>query len=400
MPWWEHEIPADDRVKVGVDKLSFDRDNPRFTPEKRPASNSDAAFIAELAASADLGELIDSISTSGYIDIEPLIVIGRDDELVVIEGNRRLAALKALRSADLARQAKLSVPTLSDAVRKSLEEVSVYRVVSQDQARTLIGFKHINGPQAWDAHAKGIYAARWLDDERQKRVNTGSGMSLGQIAKSMGDKNDTIHRLVSAIYVLDQAEAAGIFSVADRATKNFSFSHLYTALTYVEYREFLGMPAQERTTDPIRDPVPISHLSSLAQLLRWLYGQKSEAVEPAITRQNPDIARLKKVLGDPIAQRVMLERGDLSGAEVSTLPASSRFEEHLVKANENLRTAQTFLDGYDGTDKTLLAIAQQVHAKARTIYRSMELEASGRGKDDLFGPLGFKGSEPDAGNTE
>ncbi|SEQ49287.1 hypothetical protein SAMN05216548_10535 [Faunimonas pinastri] len=376
MPWWEQEVAARERVEVPVDSLTFDRHNPRFTPEKKPSSDSDAAFIAELAASADLAELIESISTSGYIDIEPLIVIGEGDDLVVLEGNRRLAALKALRSADLAKRAKLSIPPLSEPIRATLKSVSVYRVVSQDEARTLIGFKHINGPQAWDAHAKGIYAARWLDDERRKREEGRQGLSLSEIARSMGDKNDTIYRLVSAIYVLDQAEENGVFFVVDRATKNFSFSHLYTALTYPEYREFLGYTTWDRSADPARNPIPESNLDNLRQLLRWLYGQKSEAIEPAIRRQNPDIARLKRVLSDPVSTRIMLESSDLDAAEVSTIPASSRLEEHLVKANEHLRDVQASLDGYDGKDRTLLTIAQQILSKARTIHRSMEMEAA------------------------
>lgn len=385
MVWWE-SIDARSRVLVEVERLSFDKQNPRFTPEKRPTSDSDAAFIGQLAASADLGELIESISTSGYVDIEPLIVYGRGDELVVIEGNRRLAALKALRDPALAREARLSVPTIPPEISATFDKVSVYRVVSEIEARTLIGFKHINGPQAWDAHAKGIYAARWLDDERIKREAGVHGLTVSEIAKSMGDKNDTIHRLITAIYVLEQAESKQIWTVGDRSVKNFSFSHLYTALTYNEYREFVGMPPQDRSLDPVRDPVPETHFWALKKVLHWLFGQRSENVEPSIKKQNPDIARLKKVLANPISLRVMLETGDLEVAEVSSIPTDARFEMHLVDADQSLRNALSFLDGFDGTDQTLLAISHQVFSKARTIYQSMTMTSrSFDAQEDLFG---------------
>jgi hypothetical protein len=65
----------------------------------------------------------------------------------------------------------------------------------------------------------------------------------------MGDKHDTIYRIVTAAYVLEQARAIGCFSVDDRAKKNFSFSHLYTALTYPEFREFVGMKPADRQRD-------------------------------------------------------------------------------------------------------------------------------------------------------
>ncbi len=372
MAWWE-KIEPRSREKVFVDQLAFDRENARFTPEKRPESDSDAAIIAHLASSADLGELIQSISASGYIDIEPLVVIGRDDQLVVLEGNRRLAALKVLLDPNLATQARVTAPDLTPDVTETLHEVAVYRVTDAAEARDLIGFKHINGPQAWDAYAKARYAADWLDIERKKRETEGSGLTLSDIARRMGDKHDTIHRIVTAAYVLKQAENTRVFAVSDRAKKNFSFSHLYTALTYPEYRDFIGMPTLNRRANPSRNPVPEERLGELGRLLGWLYGSRSEDTEPEIKRQNPDLARLKRVLGDPRSKRVMLERNNLDEAIESTVSSSDRFEKNLVDADESLKRAQGALDGYDGRDETLLGIGKGVVDKARTIYRSMEI---------------------------
>lgn len=372
MAWWEQVEPKS-RVLVPVDRLSFDFHNPRFTPEKKPTSSTDAAVIAHLAASADLGELIQSISASGYVDIEPLIVIGRGEELVVLEGNRRLAALKALRDPDLATAGKLSLPDISPSHAATLHEVSVYRVTDEADARDLIGFKHINGAQAWDAYAKALYAKRWLDIEREKRATTGSGLTIVDIANRMGDKHDTIYRIVTAAYVLEQAEEARCYSVEDRAKNNFSFSHLYTALTYPEFRDFLGMAPPQRQADPDRRPVPREKLSELRQLLLWLYGSRAERLEPVVRTQNPDLARLKRVVGDPRSRRVLLERGNLDEAIESTVTATERFEKSLVDAEQSLKNAQSSLDGYNGSDATLFEIGKSVFDKARLIHRAMEL---------------------------
>ena len=64
--------PIGHAEKVSVEILDFDSNNPRFTPDKRPSGSGDSAVISMLATSADLAELIQSISTSGYINIEPL----------------------------------------------------------------------------------------------------------------------------------------------------------------------------------------------------------------------------------------------------------------------------------------------------------------------------------------
>ena len=157
--------PLGQAEKVPVEILDFDQNNPRFTPDKQPTESGDTAVIAMLAASADLAELVQSISTSGYINIEPLIVIERNGRLAVLEGNRRLAAVKVLRDPELAKAARVTVPKMDPAKAATLGSLLAYRVATEDDARDLIGFKHINGPQSWDAFAKARFAARWLDGE-------------------------------------------------------------------------------------------------------------------------------------------------------------------------------------------------------------------------------------------
>lgn len=151
--YWDKIVGVKETKLVDVKLLHFDTNNPRFTPDKRPDGDTDYAIVAELARSADISELVQSIGTSGYINIEPLVVVVRADQLVVLEGNRRLAALKALRDTQLAQRAKLSFPEFEEDIRATMDQILVYRVESEEDARELIGFKHINGPQAWDAFA-------------------------------------------------------------------------------------------------------------------------------------------------------------------------------------------------------------------------------------------------------
>ena len=381
MNWWDQYFGGDQRGKVPPLKLAFDRRNPRFTPDKSPHNSSDAAIVEYLDRTADLGELVKSIGASGYVDIEPLIAIGRGNELVVLEGNRRLAALKALLDPQLAHDANLSVPVLTSQVRATLDAITVFKVDAEEDARDLIGFKHINGPQGWNAYAKALFAARWLDEEVAKG---GSGVSLTNIAARMGDNHDTLYRIVSAVYVLQQAEAEGLFSVEDRAKKNFSFSHLYTALTYVEYREFLGLGRADRSADPQRNPVAPQYFSNLRQLLIWLFGSRSERLEPAIKTQAPGLSELKKVLGHPVARKVMLERSDLSEALRLTFDGSERFGKALADARASLESATQEITN-TGSDEDLVAIAADAFKRAEFIHRyliSTLPEGNGKGAAD------------------
>lgn len=368
MTWRDTYFQAGQRDKVPVRFLDFDRSNPRFTPDKRPADDSESSIIEYLNRTADLGELIQSIASSGYVDIEPLIVMAQGEKLVVLEGNRRLAALKCLLDPSLALQAKITVPEIDDVRRETMLAVTAFKVEHPDDARNLIGFKHINGPQGWDAYAKALYAANWLDDEVAKGS---AGLSLTDIAARMGDKHDTLYRIVSAVYVLQQAEELELFSVEDRSKKNFHFSHLYTALTYTEYREFLGLPRADRSANPVRNPIQTEFLPRLRELLLWLYGSRLERIEPAIRTQAPDLSHLKRVLGHPVARVLMMERGDLDEALQFTVEGSDRFIKALVDAQAALRAASTELSNASPDDEAV-EISLDIRKRAVLIHNSLE----------------------------
>ncbi|WP_273794460.1 ParB N-terminal domain-containing protein [Brucella intermedia] len=365
--------------KVPVEMLAFDIENPRFTPDKAPISNDDPDIVVQLAKSADLAELIQSIATSGYINIEPLIVIARSDKFVVLEGNRRLAALKALRDPSLAERAKLTVPPMDAKKRATLEEVLCYRVANEDDARDLIGFKHINGPQGWDAFAKARFAAKWLKSEQSKSP---PGMSLAEIAGRMGDQHMTIHRMVTALFALEQAQELAIYDIDDRKKKSFSFSHLYTGLAYEEFTNYLGMERPNRTIDPKRDPVPEAKHSELQNILIWLYGSKLRDIEPVVRTQNPDLNRLREVLGSPVGIRVLEERGDLAEAAIEATPKSTRFEGYLISANAELQYALSVVDGFAPyAQPELVQIAESALKRARAIKNYIDTEVMDLNKD-------------------
>lgn len=365
--------PIGQAEKVSVELLDFDVNNPRFTPDKEPTDSSDVAVVSMLSATADLSELIQSISTSGYINIEPLIVIERNNRLAVLEGNRRLAAVKALRDPELARKARISIPEMDADKIATLSQMLAYRVGSEDDARDLIGFKHINGPQSWDAFAKARFAARWLDNEHSKRDAGASYYTLKQIAGRMGDQHSTMHRMVAALYVLEQAQEDNVYHIDDRKKKAFSFSHLYTGLSYEEFTDYLGMDRPNRSDDPWRNPVPKKKYDELRNLLTWLYGSKDRDIDPAVRSQNPDLGKLRKVLASPSATAILSQRNDLEEAISEATPTDIQFQLHLISANAELQRAVSTLFSFDPKEQPeLQAIATAVFKRANTIKRHVD----------------------------
>lgn len=362
------EGPRIRRVEVGF--LRLDDKNPRLVGR---LTTSEESIIARLYRAAELDELLQSISANGYLDIEPLIGLPTEkSQFVVLEGNRRLAALRLLRESDLVDRIKskegltISVPNVDQAKRRTLDSVSVYPVDNRKDARSFIGFKHINGPAKWDAYAKARFAAQWYESALQQNG------TMDHIANAIGDRHDTIKRMVSAIYVLNQAHDEGLFRVEDRYSKRFSFSHLYTALGRSNYMEYLGIGTRWTKYDPLPNPIPREKFPQLQQVLLWIYGSRSEDVPPVIQSQNPHIKHLGEVLAHAQGRHVLEVTNDLDDAYAAVEPVERRFTASLIRARDAIGECANSLRAYDGRDQSLLEIAADVKETASVVWQRMK----------------------------
>lgn len=356
--------PRAEDAFVAPSKLRFDWHNPRFI-EGQFTTEDD--IIEHLVNEADVNELVQSILSAGYVDFEPLIVLKKDN--TVLEGNRRLAALRLIASSDLRHKLKFTLPDIQPP--ESLPTtVRVRFVKDRSEARSFIGFKHINGPFKWDALAKAKYAAEWFNE----------GAEIATISRTLGDGHNTVRRLVNGWYALQQAQDDG-FDVAKISKRSFSFSHLYTALTRASVREFLGIADEDVSTAPQRNPIPKTHRQQLGQLMSWLYGQEQRNEPTLIQSQNPDLNILSKVLGHPEGKKMLLAQRDLHVANARVEPASTRFEDALMKAAKQCEDANALSGGFDG-DATLLKVADGMQRTVRSLNAAMKDRAGSHNEED------------------
>ena len=88
--------------KLPTELLDYDPNNPRLA-EDGIKDATESQIIVALAEVADLSEVVESIAANGYIDIEPIIAQRIGDRYRVLEGNRRLAAIRILQQPSLAK---------------------------------------------------------------------------------------------------------------------------------------------------------------------------------------------------------------------------------------------------------------------------------------------------------
>src|SRR3989338_9008124 len=85
--------------RLSVTNLHLDAKNPRLGREV--SGRAPREIIQYLFDHDKAYEVAELIAKHGYFPSEPLIAVWEDNHHVVVEGNRRLAALKALREPGL-----------------------------------------------------------------------------------------------------------------------------------------------------------------------------------------------------------------------------------------------------------------------------------------------------------
>lgn len=362
-------LPADaddsDLRWIPPAELLLDPLNPRLAGHHFVAADQDS-ILEWLWKNKSVNELVDSILSSGFWAHEELFAAEEYGKLVVVEGNRRLAAVKVI--TDPALRARLRIHNIEEPaveVRGSIEKLPVL-VRTRRQIWQFIGFKHVNGPQEWDSIGKAEYI---------HRVHKAFGVGLDEIARTIGDRHETVQRLYGGYLVLSQAQEQGIFDLEDSQQRKFPFSHLWTALGYASVREFLGVDS-ERLRMP--NPVPPERLQDLGVFLLWLFGSRKKNIEPKVKRQNPDLRDLAVALGNPRGIQVLRADLSLSVAKEVCLDDERLFQNSFIEAERFLREAKRFVaTGYDG-ETYLLETAVNVEALAKSLRKEM-LEISSTG---------------------
>ena len=351
--------------QVNVSDLTFDPQNPRLVEFDLNSTASATDVIRVLWEAMDVREIALSIAASGFFSHEPVIVTEEDGRTVVIEGNRRLAAVKMLLNPDLAKSLNARLPTLADDARLALSTIPAVEDTREGAWRYL-GFKHVNGPAKWSSYAKSKY----ISDVHNKYHQ-----SLAGIARQIGDTHKTVQRLYRGLMVIEQAEREGVFSRTNRWKRHFSFSHIYTGVSYPSIAAFLNLrpEGEER-----RDPVPPTRIKELGELCLWMYGNKREEIPPALKSQNPHLRYLARILKSKDGLAALRGGLDIETAYELSRPSSSVFEESLLASKRSLQKARGLLStGYQGSID-LLRIAGSVADLALDLYEEMERKGKPR----------------------
>lgn len=149
-----------------VTSLHLDPKNPRLGRET--SARAPREIIQYLFEHDKAMEIAESIAKRGYFANEPLLAIKESDQLIVVEGNRRLAALKALREPGLIEgpmQRKLERLSRQIEDAAEISRVPVTIAPSRRATDRQIAGRHVGTPVlAWQAENRASFILDKLNE--------------------------------------------------------------------------------------------------------------------------------------------------------------------------------------------------------------------------------------------
>lgn len=273
-------------VEVPIAQLSLDPRNPRLGLRMSDRDISQPEIL-DLMRGHSLEELGTSFLESGFWIQEALLCVTEPIEgvpsLIVVEGNRRLAALMLLKQAFDGQPISPSWARIvqdSNIPHDLFNHIPVLVMPDRQSVDIYLGYRHVTGIKEWDPAEKAEYIS-YLIDQR--------GLSYQEVMRKIGSKTEAVRRNYIAYRLYRQS---GDTENIDETAILEKFSVLFLALRTAGVQSFLGVdinaePQQAAT------PVPQSHVENLRDFVRWLFGQ-GEA--DAIVKDSRQVDKFSRVL--------------------------------------------------------------------------------------------------------
>jgi hypothetical protein len=283
-----------DMLPMPLAQLELDMKNPRLSLAQREEKLDQKQLLQAMLDEFQLDELAASFLHSGFFKHEPVVAIPAKSpgRYVVVEGNRRIAALKLLTQGPSA----LGISSRSfsemheEYLRQSEERqhelahpwVSI--VLKRQDVAAYIGFRHVTGIKQWAALEKAGYIASLIED----------GVAPAEIAPMIGSKPVYVSRHYQAYRLIMQAREE---DVVDTSAVEAQFGVFMRAMQTSGVREFIKIPPpQGRKLED--KPLVAAARKPFSEFVTWAFG--TEEVQPLFT-DSRRLTDFGKILQSPKA---------------------------------------------------------------------------------------------------
>jgi transposase-like protein len=289
-----------------VEALRLDAQNPRLPEDLQGAAES--KILRHLAENDALEEIAQSYVDNGFFPHEPVIILDkpeRDGRHIVLEGNRRLAALKILLRLPEAEGVEFTGIDLTAAQAKTLRAIPCFPIASRDEVHAYLGFRHIGGIKTWRPEAK----ARYIHSEIE-RIQARSKDPFRDVGRRVGSNAAGIRNPYIAIRILEYARDE--FGLKTSFVQVSRFGVWLRAMNSPEIRDYIGV-GDPKTYDEVQNQLRKLDKKRLAEVLKDFAPASGQ--QKAVLGDSRDVTNYGRVIASDAARSVLRKTADLQVAK-------------------------------------------------------------------------------------
>ena len=315
-----------------------------------------------------LEELATSFLESEFWSHEAVICcwesVDGEEHLVVIEGNRRIAALKRLQKVfngeDRSRK-WLELIKNTTKPKELFEQVPYIRIDERTEANTFLGFRHVTGIKQWAPPEKAQFIAHLIDN---------SHLSYRQVMRKIGSQTQVVERNYIAHCILMQMEEIEDIDISEIEDR---FSLLFLSIRSKHIQGFLGISNKFGVIpSKVRPPVDLDHIENLKDYALWLFGNKDT---PEVVKDSRDMGKFAIVLSSEKAVDYLksVPRPSLEKAYIISGGSQDEIYELVSGAVYSLQEALSSIHLYKD-DEPLIDLSKLLIAHTEQIRKTLGIK--------------------------
>jgi hypothetical protein len=348
--------------RIRVELLELDTHNPRLP--KSMGEKSESEIINYLLSDASLIELMLAIGKNDFFEGEQLLVVKNGNRFTVVEGNRRLSAVKLLHNPEIAYIYKSKVEQVIKESEYFPTEIPCLIFNNKEEILKYLGYRHITGIKSWKLLEKARYITKLKEDFFPELSLQHSSR---EIAKMIGSRMDYVRRVLVGYKLYDTIEKNGYYNIKGLDDTNFHFNYIADSLSRSNIELFLGVDIEEE------NPLEEINYDNLQEWTNWLFNKD---LPNKIIGDSEHLNNLNKVLGSSIALRAFRGGEKLSIAFELTDGISEQFNKAINDAVKQLERADSLThklnEFYPGLIEDLNNI-NRIIRKIKTVKDEFEL---------------------------
>jgi hypothetical protein len=276
---------------IPITDLKLDLYNPRL-PRSKQGKDEKSVIEFMLLEAATL-ELMLAIGENDFFAGEMLLVVPdrEPNKYIVVEGNRRLTAVRLLNNPELTTVRKVATAEIAENAKFKPQILPCLAFNNRNEILKYLGFIHITGKKSWRLLEKARYLYELRNNENFAKLPFKEVSR--EIAKMIGSSAAYVKRLLISFEMYKIVEDEAFYQIDGLNDTRFYLNYFTDCLNKENIRVFLNIDINSDT------PTQKVHTENLKKIVFWWF--KETEGQSRVLGDSEGLKLLNAVIGNSIA---------------------------------------------------------------------------------------------------